>query len=100
MFCCGPDVVKKMVAFAQECSSDLYKEETCIYGDFLACMGTRPAEEKLYWREISATSAIKRRIAEYFQETRLDILVLEKSRFYHLGTMPECKWALKWVALK
>ena len=90
MFCCSPNVVRTMVAFAQECPG-LYGEETCIYGDFLASMGTLPADEKLYWREISVTSAVKRRIAEYFQDTRLDILVLEKSRFYHLGTMPECK---------
>lgn len=89
MFCCGPDLVRKMVAFAHDCA-DLYTTETCIYGDFLACMGT--AEEKLYFQEISSSSVVKQSIANTFSRTPLDILVLEQSRFHHLGTMPECKF--------
>ena len=91
MFWCGPGTVRKMVTFAEECE-DLYRCETCIYGDFLACMGSRPTKEKLYWKNISST--IKREIASHFGETSLDILILEQSHFYHLGTMPECKYYL------
>lgn len=89
MFWCGPALVKQMIAFAKSCQG-LYETETCIYGDFLACMGTRPAEEKLYWQEISVASQLKRNIASHFQATHLEILVLEQSCFYHLGTMSEC----------
>ncbi|XP_057377678.1 fucose-1-phosphate guanylyltransferase-like [Daphnia carinata] len=88
MFWCGPGLVKKMVTFAQE-NSDLYSTETCIYGDFLACMGSRPAEEKLYLKSTSVSSTIKGKIASHFGETPLNIMVLERSKFYHLGTMPE-----------
>ncbi len=91
MFWCGPDLVKKMMAFATECK-DLYSVETCIYGDFLACMGARPVEQKLYLRTMSTASPLKQKIANYFGETPLSILVLERSHFYHLGTMPECKY--------
>jgi hypothetical protein len=93
MFWCGPGLVRKMVAFAEECE-DLYRNETCIYGDFLACMGSRPAEQKLYWKNVSNSSAIKRKIASNFGDTSLNILILERSHFYHLGTMPECKYYL------
>lgn len=81
-----------MVAFALE-NEDIYKSETCIYGDFLACMGSRSSEEKLYWKNI--TPSIKHDIASRFSETPLNILVLEQSYFYHLGTMPECKFIFK-----
>lgn len=37
---------------------------------------------------------VKRNIASHFGETPLNILVLERSHFYHLGTMPECKLSL------
>ena len=90
MFWCGTGLVRKMVAFAEECE-DLYCNETCIYGDFLACMGSCPTEEKIYWKNISTASTIKQKIASHFGETSLNILVLERSHFYHLGTMPECK---------
>lgn len=89
MFWCGPGLVRKMVSFALE-NEDLYKSETCIYGDFLACMGSRSSEEKIYWK--NTTPSIKRDIASRFGETPLNIIVLEKSSFYHLGTMPECKF--------
>lgn len=91
MFWCGPELVKKMVTFAEE-NGDLYRTETCIYGDFLACMGSRPAEEKLYLKSTSDSSTIKGKIASHFGETPLNIMVLEQSHFYHLGTMPECKF--------
>ena len=94
MFCCGPGLVRNMVDFARECD-DLYQNETCIYGDFLACMGTRPVEEKLYFQEVMSSSVVKRSIAIRFHSTPINILVLEQSRFHHLGTMPECKSCLK-----
>lgn len=90
MFWCGPALVKQMVAFAEECD-ELYREESCIYGDFLACMGTLPVEEKMYCRETSIASTLKRNISSRFQSTRLEVVVLERSHFYHLGTMPECE---------
>lgn len=90
MFWCKPKLVRKMVRFALECG-DLYSTETCIYGDFLACMGTRPNEEKRYMHNLANVAPIKRKIADYFGRTPLNVLVLESSHFYHLGTMPECK---------
>lgn len=90
MFWCRPKLVSKMVRFALECE-DLYSTETCIYGDFLACMGTCPIEEKRYMNNLTNLNPIKRKIAEFFGETPLNVLVLESSHFYHLGTMPECK---------
>ena len=91
MFWCGPNLVKKMLAFAEECE-DLYSVETCIYGDFLACMGSRPSERKLYFETISAVSPIKKKIGYYFGETPFNVLVLDSSSFFHLGTMPECEY--------
>lgn len=91
MFFCAPPLVKKMVAFVRERSKDIYSEETCIYGDFLACMGTRPEQNKLYFEKVCSSSEIKRGVAERFCHTNLKILVLHQSRFIHLGTMPECK---------
>lgn len=88
MFWCGPDLVKKMVKFSKECR-DIYLTETCIFGDFLACMGSRPAKDKFYLQKISCNSKIKQDIAANFQDTPLNIVVLEKSKFFHLGTMEE-----------
>ena len=89
MFWCGPDLVKSMLEFAEQNKDELYKTETCIYGDFMACMGSRKREEKLYWKKISAAAPIKTKIANHFQCSPLSVLVLEKSKFYHIGTMPE-----------
>jgi len=89
MFWCGPDLVKKMVQFAEEHKDDLYRTETCIYGDFLVCMGTRQTEEKLFWGKLPPSGSIKRKIADSFHSSPLSVLVLEKSKFYHLGTMSE-----------
>ena len=55
----------------------------------MACMGSRKREEKLYWKKISAAAPIKTKIANHFQCSPLSVLVLEKSKFYHIGTMPE-----------
>lgn len=88
MFWCRPKLVQKMVTFALE-SADLYNTETCIYGNFLASMGTRSTKDKLYWNTI--TPGIKYKIATHFADTPISTIVLERSRFYHLGTMPECK---------
>lgn len=89
MFWCRPALVRKMVGFALECD-DLYTTETCIYGDFLACMGTCPTENKLYWNNLTNSTTAKRKIANQFGTTPLHIMILENSHFYHLGTMPEC----------
>lgn len=89
MFWCGPNLVKSMVQFAEENKDELYKTETCIYGDFLASMGTCKPEEKLFWKKTSADASINMKMATHFQNSPLSILILEKSKFFHLGTMPE-----------
>ena len=89
MFWCGPDLVKSMVEFAEQTKDELYQTETCIYGDFLACMGTCKSEEKLFWKKTSMAAPMKTKMANHFQSTPLSILVLEKSKFYHIGTMSE-----------
>lgn len=89
MFFCYPELVKKMSAFAREHGKELYSEETCIYGDFLACMGSRSEEDKLYYKR--SLSTVKQTIADRFSRTKAQVLVLHHSRFIHLGTMPECK---------
>lgn len=77
--------------FAHE-HDDLYRIETCIYGDFLACMGIRSVEEKWYSKSLPLGSTVKQIIANTFGATPIKILVLQQSKFYHLGTMPECKF--------
>ena len=88
MFWCSPGMMRELVKFAVE-YPDIYSTETCIYGDFLACMGQRPAREKIYCTKIAQTCPVKREIVRRFENNPLEVIVIEKSKFYHLGTMQE-----------
>ena len=88
MFWCGPEIVQQLLEFVKD-FRDIYKAEVCIYGDFLACMGTRPSDEKIYTTRVATTSPVKAEMSRKFQNAPLEIIVLEQSKFYHLGTMQE-----------
>lgn len=82
--------------FAREfdTNGELYKEESCIYADFLDCLVSLPEDERhASWAASVAGSSFKRLIADRFGggKTSLDILVLEQSFYHDLGTMSLCE---------
>ena len=99
MFWLGPELVKNLIEFVQEYKEDgvLFKEESCIYADFLDCFVTLPESDRHEsWSESVSKSTVKRLIAKKFGEGRtpLEILVMEKSFYHDLGTMSLCKYSL------
>ena len=81
----------RLIKLYQDLGSDI-KVETCIYGDFLTCLGNRKDKhylEHLYKCEDRPDVSVKKKINEHVGDTRLNILSLHMSKFYHLGTTQE-----------
>ena len=100
----GDDIVYSDSAFwfhakTTEKLVKLYKEldtlesEICIYGDFLTCLGERENKhyvENLYKAPTNKKDVlIKQKINESVGDTKLSVLSLHQSKFYHLGTTQE-----------
>lgn len=67
--------------------------ELCIYGDLLTCLGERREKEfvsRLHSQpQGTAGLAARRALQEKLGDTRLAVLALHASKFYHLGTTQE-----------
>ncbi|XP_032237107.1 fucose-1-phosphate guanylyltransferase [Nematostella vectensis] len=68
--------------------------EICAYGDFLQALGPEATEE--YTENVANVSKVesslvktRKMIFDYLKGTALNVLVLNESRFYHLGTTAE-----------
>ena len=82
----------KLVKMYEEIGS--LDSESCIYGDFLTCLGQR--EDKYHvvqlYKELNNNkdaSDIRRKFNDKVGSTKLTVLSLHQSKFYHLGTTAE-----------
>ena len=83
---------KKLMKLYQDLDCSL-GTEVCIYGDFLTCLGERKTKhyiENLYKdKSDSRDQVVKKMLHEHVGDTRLNVLCLHLSKFYHLGTTQE-----------
>jgi len=66
--------------------------ELCIYGDFLTFLGSRedkPFEHNLKQEKQSLSRDLKLEVGQAVGDTSLQVIKLNRSKFYHLGTSQE-----------
>ena len=82
----------KLVRMAEE--AGVLDTESCIYGDFLTCLGQRSDKYhvvKLY-KELNNNKEacdIRKKFNDKVGNTAFSVLSLHQSKFYHLGTTQE-----------
>ena len=85
--------VSKLIKMAEE--AGVLDMESCIYGDFLTCLGQRSDKYhvvKLY-KELNNNKEtvldIRKKFNDKVGNTKFSVLSLHQSKFYHLGTTQE-----------